>query len=163
LSTKMENSPLSEERRTRQRRAGVGLAKNYSEGKGRATVMSSSKGGTTRNQTLDNAYIWLQYGCFGCIWNQLHRSLVVGRWLQLERCNSLRQPWDVALQQILLMQWTKNPIATNSWLLEKILQRKKSLMQPILGCNNKYYNEQKRKCNQFLVAILNIATITLVA
>jgi hypothetical protein len=32
-------------------------------------------------------------------------------------------------------------------------------MQPILGCNNKYGNEQKRKCNQFLVARLNIATI----
>jgi hypothetical protein len=47
---------------------------------------------TTRNQALANAYIWLQYGCFGCIWNQLHRSQVVDRWLQLERCNSLRQP-----------------------------------------------------------------------
>jgi hypothetical protein len=36
-------------------------------------------------------------------------------------------------------------------------------MQPILGCSNKYDNERKRKCNQFLVARLNIATITLVA
>jgi hypothetical protein len=61
------------------------------------------------------------------------------------------------------MQRPKNPTATNSWLLEKILQHKKSLMQPILGCNNKYGNEQRRKCNQFLVARLNIATITLVA
>jgi hypothetical protein len=56
----------------------------------------------------------------------------------------------------------RNPIATNSWLLEKILQRKKSLMQPILGCNKKYGNKSKRKCNQFLVVRLNIATITLV-
>ena len=47
---------------------------------------------TTRNQALDNTYIWLQYGYFGCNWNQLHLSLVVDRWLQLERCNSLRQP-----------------------------------------------------------------------
>jgi hypothetical protein len=39
----------------------------------------------------------------------------------------------------------------------------KSLMQPILGCNNKYGNEQKSKCNQFLVARLNVATITFVA
>jgi hypothetical protein len=42
------------------------------------------------------------------------------------------------------------------------LQRKRSLMQPILGCNNKYGNEQKRKCNQFLVARVNIATTLLV-
>ena len=49
-------------------------------------------GHTTSNQALRNAYIWLQYGYFGCNWNQLHRSLVVDRWLQLERCNSLRQP-----------------------------------------------------------------------
>jgi hypothetical protein len=34
-------------------------------------------------------------------------------------------------------------------LLEKILQRKKSLMQPILGCNNKYSNEQKRNATNF--------------
>jgi hypothetical protein len=47
---------------------------------------------TTRNQPFANTYIWLQYGCFGCIWNQLHRSEVVDKWLQLERCNSLRQP-----------------------------------------------------------------------
>jgi hypothetical protein len=47
---------------------------------------------TTRNQALANAYIWLQYDCFGCIWNRLHRRLVVDRWLQLERCNNLRQP-----------------------------------------------------------------------
>jgi pyruvate-formate lyase len=58
---------------------------------------------------------------------------------------------------------TKNPIATNSWLLQKILQCKRSLMQPILGCNNKYGNEQKRKCNQFFVARVNIATTLLVA
>jgi hypothetical protein len=45
---------------------------------------------TTRNQPFANTYIWLQYGCFGCIWNQLHRSEVVDTWLQLERCNSLR-------------------------------------------------------------------------
>jgi hypothetical protein len=48
--------------------------------------------GTTRNQPFANTYIWLQYGCFGCIWNQLHRSEVVDKWLQLERCNSPRQP-----------------------------------------------------------------------
>jgi hypothetical protein len=36
-------------------------------------------------------------------------------------------------------------------------------MQPILGCNNKYGNEQKRKCNQFFVARENIATTLLVA
>jgi hypothetical protein len=36
-------------------------------------------------------------------------------------------------------------------------------MQPILGCNNKYGNEQKRKCNQFLVARANIAMTLLVA
>jgi hypothetical protein len=47
---------------------------------------------TTRNQPFANTYIWLQYGCFGCIWNQLHRSEVVDKWLKLERCNSLRQP-----------------------------------------------------------------------
>jgi hypothetical protein len=47
---------------------------------------------TTRNQPFANTYIWLQYGYFGCIWNQLHRSEVVDKWLQLERCNSLRQP-----------------------------------------------------------------------
>jgi hypothetical protein len=35
-------------------------------------------------------------------------------------------------------------------------------MQPILGCNNKDDNE-KRKCNQFLVARVNIATTLLVA
>jgi hypothetical protein len=45
----------------------------------------------------------------------------------------------------------------------KNIAMQKSLMQPILGCNNKYGNEQKRKCNQFLVARLNVATITLVA
>jgi hypothetical protein len=45
----------------------------------------------------------------------------------------------------------------------KILQRKRSLMQPILGCNNKYGNEQKRKCNPFLVARVNIATTLLAA
>jgi hypothetical protein len=27
---------------------------------------------TTRNQALANTYIWLQYDCFGCIWNRLH-------------------------------------------------------------------------------------------
>ena len=52
----------------------------------------SRQGLTTRNQVLDNTYIWLQYGFFGCSWNQLHLSLVVDRWLQLEWCNSLRQP-----------------------------------------------------------------------
>jgi hypothetical protein len=36
-------------------------------------------------------------------------------------------------------------------------------MQPILGCNNKYGNEQKRKCNQILVARVNNATTLLVA
>jgi hypothetical protein len=36
-------------------------------------------------------------------------------------------------------------------------------MQPILGCNNKYGNEQKMKCNQFLVARVNIATTLLAA
>jgi hypothetical protein len=45
----------------------------------------------------------------------------------------------------------------------KNIATQKSLMQPILGCNYKYGNEQKRKCNQFLVARLNIAMITLVA
>jgi hypothetical protein len=45
----------------------------------------------------------------------------------------------------------------------KNIATQKKPMQPILGCNNKYGNEQKRKCNQFLVARLNIATITLVA
>jgi hypothetical protein len=35
-------------------------------------------------------------------------------------------------------------------------------MQPILGCNNKYGIKQKRKCNQFLVARVNIATTLLV-
>jgi hypothetical protein len=45
----------------------------------------------------------------------------------------------------------------------KNIAMQKSLMQPILGCNNKYGNEQKRKCNLFLVARLNVATITLVA
>jgi hypothetical protein len=35
-------------------------------------------------------------------------------------------------------------------------------MQPILGCNNKYGNEQERKCNQFLVARVNIAITVLV-
>jgi hypothetical protein len=35
-------------------------------------------------------------------------------------------------------------------------------MQPKLACNNKYGSEQKRKCNQFLVARLNIATTTFV-
>jgi hypothetical protein len=44
------------------------------------------------NQPFANTYIWLQYGCFCCIWNQLHRSEVVDKWLQLERCSSLRQP-----------------------------------------------------------------------
>jgi hypothetical protein len=37
---------------------------------------------TTRNQPFANTYIWLQYGCFGCIWNQLHRSEVVDKWLE---------------------------------------------------------------------------------
>jgi hypothetical protein len=36
-------------------------------------------------------------------------------------------------------------------------------MKPMLGCNNKYGNEQKRKCNQFVVARVNIATTLLVA
>jgi hypothetical protein len=45
----------------------------------------------------------------------------------------------------------------------KNIATQKNLMQPILGCNNKYDNEQKRKCHQFLVARLNIAMITLVA
>jgi hypothetical protein len=45
----------------------------------------------------------------------------------------------------------------------KNIATQKSLMQPILGCNNKYGNEQKSKCNQFWVARLNIATIILVA
>jgi hypothetical protein len=56
------------------------------------TKMQMQGSFSTRNQSLANAYIWLQYDCFGCIWIQLHRSLVVDRWLQLERCNSLRQP-----------------------------------------------------------------------
>jgi hypothetical protein len=62
---------------------------------------------TTRNDALANAYIWLQYGHFGCNWNQLHLSFLVDRWLQLERCNSLRQPFYVALQQIFLLQQTR--------------------------------------------------------
>jgi hypothetical protein len=37
----------------------------------------------------------------------------------------------------------------------KNIATQKSLMQPILGCNNKYGNQQKRKCNQFLVARVN--------
>jgi hypothetical protein len=45
----------------------------------------------------------------------------------------------------------------------KNITTQKSLMQPILGCNNKYGNEQKMKCNQFLVARLNIAMTILVA
>jgi hypothetical protein len=59
---------------------------------------------TTRNDAIANAYIWLQYGNFGCNWNQLHLNLLVDRWLQLERCISLRQPLDVVLQHILLLQ-----------------------------------------------------------
>jgi hypothetical protein len=72
---------------------------------------------------LDNTYIWLQYDHFGCNWNQLHLSFLVERWLQLELCNSLRQPFDVVLQQIFLLQRTRNYIATNTWLLEQTLQR----------------------------------------
>jgi hypothetical protein len=72
---------------------------------------------------LANAYIWLQYGHFGCNWNQLHLSFLVDRWLQLERCNSLKQPFDVALQQIFLLQRTRKYIATNTWLQEQTLQR----------------------------------------
>jgi hypothetical protein len=53
---------------------------------------------TTRNNALANAYIWLQYGHFGCNWNQLHLSFLVDTWLQFERFNSLRQLFDVALQ-----------------------------------------------------------------
>jgi hypothetical protein len=45
---------------------------------------------------------------------------------------------------------------------KNIATQKKS-NQPILGCNNKYGKEQKGKCNQFLVARLNIAKITLVS
>jgi hypothetical protein len=67
-------------------------AKVWSSGFYWPEMHEDTKRSTTRNQALANAYIWLQYGCFGCIWNQLHRSLVVDRWLQLERCNSLRQP-----------------------------------------------------------------------
>jgi hypothetical protein len=48
---------------------------------------------------------------------------MVGRWLQLERCNSLRQPFDVALQQIFLLQRTRKYISTNAWLQEQTLQR----------------------------------------
>jgi hypothetical protein len=47
----------------------------------------------------------------------------VESWLQLERCNSLRQPFDVALQYIFLLQRTRNYIATNTWLQEQTLQR----------------------------------------
>jgi hypothetical protein len=65
---------------------------------------SSTETTTTGNDALANAYIWLQYGHFGCNWNQLHLSFLVERWLQLERCNSLRQPFDVVLQQIFLLQ-----------------------------------------------------------
>jgi hypothetical protein len=36
-------------------------------------------------------------------------------------------------------------------------------MQHILGCNNKYGNRQKRKCNQYLVARVNIVANLLVA
>jgi hypothetical protein len=89
-------------------------------------------------------------------------------WWSTDGCN-----WNGAIawgnhkmlccNRFLLMQWPKNPTTTNSWLLKKILQCKKRLVQPILGCNSKYDNEQKRKCNQFLVARLNIATITFVA
>jgi hypothetical protein len=53
---------------------------------------------TTRNDALANAYIWLQYGDFGCNWNHLLLSFLVDKWLQLEWCNSLRQPFDVELQ-----------------------------------------------------------------
>jgi hypothetical protein len=53
---------------------------------------------TTRNNALANAYIWLQYGHFGCNWNQLHLSFLVDTWLQFQRFNSLRQLFYVALQ-----------------------------------------------------------------
>jgi hypothetical protein len=36
-------------------------------------------------------------------------------------------------------------------------------MQPILGCNNKYGNGQKKKCNQYFIARVNIAATLLVA
>jgi hypothetical protein len=71
---------------------------------------------------LANAYIWLQYGHFCCNWNQLHLSFLVDRWLQLERCNSLRQPFDVALQQIFLLQRKNLPNATNTSLQDQISQ-----------------------------------------
>jgi hypothetical protein len=71
---------------------------------------------------LANAYIWLQYGHFGCNWNQLHLSF----WWT-DGCNwngvSLKQPFDVALQQIFLLQRTKKYIATNTWLQKQTLQR----------------------------------------
>jgi hypothetical protein len=72
---------------------------------------------------LVNAYIWLQDDHFGCNWNQLHLSFLVERWLQLVQCNSLRQSFDVALQQIFLLQQIRNYIVTNTWLQEQILQR----------------------------------------
>jgi hypothetical protein len=58
---------------------------------------------------------------------------------------------------------TKKPYCNQYLVARNNIATQKSLMQPILGCNNKYDNKQKRKCNQFLVARLNIATITLVA
>jgi hypothetical protein len=75
---------------------------------------------TTRNDALANTYILLQYGHFGCNWNQLHLCFLVDRWLQLEPCNSLWQLFDVVLQQIFLLQLTRKHNA------------------PIHGCKNKH-------------------------
>jgi hypothetical protein len=53
----------------------------------------------------------------------LHLSFLVDKWLQFEWCNSLRQLFDVALQQIFLLQPTRKHIATNTWLQEQTLQQ----------------------------------------
>jgi hypothetical protein len=84
---------------------------------------SSTETTTTGNDALANAYIWLQYGHFGCNWNQLHL-----RFWWKDGCN-----WNGVIASGNHSMWCCNRFF--------YCNEQEIIFPPIHGCKNKHCND----------------------